>query len=66
MGEKVPLPGTGLELDSNDGLTGNLSTVAKGGLGFAVVFAMLALGAFMFRSASQAAGQDGDVNVPVV
>lgn len=66
MAEKVPLPGTGMELDSSDGLTGNVGTIVKGGAGFAVLFVMVALGAWMFSSASKAAGQDGDVNVPVV
>jgi hypothetical protein len=66
MSEKVPLPGTGMELDTNDGLTGNVSTIAKGGIGFAVVFVMLALGAFLFRQGRERTGQNSDVNIPVV
>lgn len=66
MAEKVPLPGTGMELDSSDGLTGNVGTIVKGGFGFMVLFIMIALGAWLFSNASSAAGKDGDVNVPVV
>lgn len=65
MAEKVPLPGTGLELSSSDGLTGNAGTVAKGGIGFGIVFVMLAIGAALFKGASNAAGQGDEVDIPV-
>lgn len=65
MAEKVPLPGTGLELDTGDGVTGNVSTFAKGSIGVAAAVTMFALGFALFRGAAGAAGQDTEVEIPI-
>jgi hypothetical protein len=66
MSGKVPVPGTGMEVSSNDGMSGIVTKVVAGGVGFFLLFIMLALGAIGFSKSAEAAGQNPDVDVPVV
>lgn len=63
VAQKVPVPGTGLELDTKKGIGGNATVVAVGTLGVAVLLAMYAMAQRLVDTASESVGDSDFLEV---